>query len=129
MKFGNFFKGLLLGLTLLLAIGAFAANKGSMQILNTVTVSGKTLSPGEYSLKWDGTGQNVQVSILKNNKVVATTPARLVDLNESSQSNVALVKSGGDGSRSLSEVRFEGKKYSLQIGEDAGMAEAGGSNR
>ena len=128
MKFGNLYKSLLLGLTLLLAVGAFAANKGSMQILDPVNVNGKTLPAGEYSLQWDGTGQNVQVSILRGKKVVATAPAHLVDLDKSAQSNQALVKSS-DGNRSLSEVRFEGKKYALQIGEAGGMAEAGGSNR
>jgi len=130
MKFGNLYKGLLLGLTLLLAVSVFAANnKGSMQILDSVTVSGKTLPAGEYSLKWDGTGQNVQLNILKGSRVVATTSARLVDLNESAKADTALVKSNGDGSRSLSEVRFEGKKYALQIGEETGMAEAGGSTK
>ncbi|HTZ98445.1 MAG TPA: hypothetical protein VMB18_18730 [Terriglobales bacterium] len=128
MKFGNLYKSLLLGLTLLLAVGAFAANKGSMQILDPVNVNGKTLPAGEYSLQWDGTGQNVQVSILRGKKVVATAPAHVVGLDKSSQANEALVKNT-DGSRSLSEVRFEGKKYALQIGEAGGMAEAGGSNR
>jgi hypothetical protein len=128
VKFANLYKGLLLGLTLLLAVGAFAANKGSMQILDPVTVSGKTLAPGEYSLKWDGTGQNVQLSILKGKNVVATTPASIVNLNESAQSNAAVVKSGSDGSRALSEVRFEGKKYAVHIGEGGGMNDAGGTN-
>lgn len=129
MKFANLYKGLLLGLTMLLAVGSFAATKGSMQILDSVTVSGKTLPAGEYSLQWDGTGQNVQLSILKGKKVVATTAAHVVDLSQSSPANEALVKNGGDGNRSLSEIRFEGKKYALQIGEEGGMAEAGGSNR
>jgi len=129
VKFANLYKSLLLGLTLLLAVGAFAASKGSMQILDPVTVSGKTLPAGEYSLKWDGTGQNVQVSILKGSKVVATTPAHLVDLGQSAQANEALVKNSSDGNRSLSEIRFEGKKYALQIGEEGGMADAGGNNR
>lgn len=128
MKFANLYKSLLLGLTLLLAVGAFAANKGSMQILDSVNVSGTTLPAGQYSLQWEGTGQNVQLSILKGRKVVATTPARLVDLNQSAESDQALVKND-NGGRSLSEVRFEGKKYALQIGGEGGMADAGGSNR
>ena len=129
MKFANLYKSLLLGLTLLLTVGAFAASKGSMQILDSVTVSGKTLPPGEYSLQWDGSGQNVQLSILKGKKVVATTPAHVLDLSQSAQANEALVKNSSDGNRSLSEIRFEGKKYALQIGEEGGMADAGGSNR
>ena len=40
-------------------------------------------------MKWDGTGPNVQLNILKGNKVVATTPARLVDLSRSPNSDSA----------------------------------------
>jgi hypothetical protein len=123
MKFANVSKGLLLGLTLLLATSVFAAsNRGSLQTLSDVNVAGKTLPAGEYSLKWEGTGSNVQLSILKGKKVVATTPARLVDLSQASNSDAAVIQSNGDGSRSLAEVRFGGKKYALQIGEESGSA-------
>ena len=55
MKFAKFSKGLLLGLALVLATGAFAAsNKGSLEVVDPVTVSGKQLHPGDYSVKWDG---------------------------------------------------------------------------
>jgi len=130
MKFANVFKGLLLGLTLLLATSVFAANnKGSLQTLSDVTLSGKTLPAGEYSLKWEGTGSNVQLNILKGKTVVATTPARLVDLSQVPNSDSAVIKSNSDGSRSLAEVRFSGKKYALQIGEESGSAEMAGSSK
>jgi hypothetical protein len=130
MKFANVSKGLLLGLTLLLATSVFAANnKGSLQTMSDVTVSGKTLPAGEYSLKWEGTGSNVQLNILKGNKVVATTPARLVDLSQIPSSDAALIKSNSDGTKSLAEVRFGGKKYALQIGEESGSAEMAGSSK
>jgi len=130
MKFVNVSKGLLLGLTLLLATSLFAAsNKGSLQTMSDLTVSGKTLPAGEYSLKWEGSGSNVQLNILKGNKVVATTPARLVDLSQTPNSDAAVIKSNGDGSKSLAEVRFSGKKYALQIGEESGSAEMAGSSK
>lgn len=130
MKFANVSKGLLLGLTLLLATSLFAAsNKGSLQTMSDVTVSGKTLPAGEYSLQWEGTGSNVVLNILKGKTVVATTPARLVDLNQSPSSDGAVIRSNDDGSRSLAEVRFGGKKYALQIGGESASAEAGGSSK
>lgn len=130
MKFANVSKGLLLGLTLLLATSVFAANnKGSLQTISDVTVSGKTLPAGEYSLKWEGSGSNVQLNILKGNKVVATTPARLVDLSQIPNSDAAVIKSNGDGTKSLAEVRFGGKKYALQIGEESGSSEMAGSSK
>lgn len=131
MKFANVSKGLLLGLTLMLATSVFAAsaNKGSLQIFDSVTVAGRTLQAGEYAVKWEGTGSNVQLNILKGSKVVATTAARLVDLNQATGSDSAVVKSNGDGSRSLSEIRFGGKKYAIAIGDESATAEMSGSSK
>jgi hypothetical protein len=133
MKFANISKGLLLGLSLLLASSVFAANlhnnKGSLQLQNSVTISGKTVPAGEYSVKWEGAGSNVQVSILQGRKVVASTSARLVDLDQSSDSDSNVLKNNGDGSKSLSEIRFGGKKYALAIDEGSPTAEMSGSSR
>jgi hypothetical protein len=41
MKFTEISKGLLLGLAVLLATSAFAANKGTVQLQDAVTVNGK----------------------------------------------------------------------------------------
>jgi hypothetical protein len=130
MKFANVSKGLLLGLTMLLATSGFASsNKGSLQTLSDVTVGGKTLPAGDYSLNWQGSGSNVQLNILKGKKVIATTPARLVDLSQTPPSDAAVIKNNGDGSKSLQEVRFGGKKYALQIGEEPGSGEASSASK
>jgi hypothetical protein len=133
MKFAKVSKGLLLGLSLLLATSVFASNihsyKGSLQLENPVTVSGKTLPAGDYSVKWEGTGSNVQLNILQGRKVVASASARLVDLEQSSNSNSTVLKNNGDGSKSLAEIRFGGKKYALAIDEMASSAEMSGSSK
>jgi len=126
MKAGNLSKGLLLGLTLLLATTLFAAgdsNKGSLQTLSAVTVNGTNLPAGDYAVKWEGSGSNVQMSILKGKKVVLTTPAHLVELGAPAAADSAVVKND-NGNRLLSEVRFGGKKYALQIGEEPGSGES-----
>jgi hypothetical protein len=129
MKFGNISKGLLLGLALLLATSVFAAsNKGSMQLLDAVTISGKQLPAGDYSVKWDGTGPNVELNILKGNKVVATTSARLIDLSEKPNNDAAVVKNNDDGSRSLTEIHFGGKKYALAIGQETASMDGSGNS-
>lgn len=125
MKFSNGFKGLLLGLAVLLATNAFASNKASIQFLDTVTVAGQQVKPGDYSIKWEGTGPNVELSILKGNKVVATTPARLVDVNEAPMRDTAVMKSAPDGSRQLSQIQMAGKKFTIAIGQES--ADAGGN--
>ncbi len=128
MKFAHISKGLLLGLLLLLATSVFAAtaNKGSLQTMSDFTVNGKTLPAGEYQLKWEGSGPQVQLNILKGKNVVASTPARLVDLNQTANSDSAVLKNSGEG-HSLAEVRFSGKKYALQIGDES--SDSGGASK
>jgi hypothetical protein len=129
MKVSKMLKGLLLGLALLLAASAFAANKGSLQVNDPVTVSGKQLKPGGYTVKWEGTGPNVELNILQGKNVVATVPARLIELNSSPSSDAAVMKLNDDGSKSVSEIRFSGKKYALAIGEESAKGESGAGSK
>ncbi|MFZ0286725.1 MAG: hypothetical protein WAL32_15975 [Terriglobales bacterium] len=133
MKSANVSKGLLLGMAMLLATSVFAATtrytKGSLQLTDPVTVSGTTVPAGDYSVKWEGTGSNVQLNILKGRKVIASTPARVFNLDESSNSNSAVIRDNGDGSKSLSEIHFSGKKYALAIGQESASADMGGGSR
>jgi hypothetical protein len=130
MKFQNISKSLLVGLALLLATSAFAAaNKGSMQLLDPVNVSGKQLPAGDYSVKWDGSGPNVEVNIMKGNKVVATTPARLIDLTQKPDRDSAVIRNNDDGSKSLAEIHFGGKTYGLAIGTETASMDGSGSSK
>lgn len=116
-------KSLLLGLALLLATSAFAANQGSLRVREPLNVAGKQLAAGDYKVKWEGTGPSVELNILQGSKVVATVPARLVDLTRSSASDAAVTKMNADGSRSLSEIRFGRRKYAIAIGEESAQAD------
>jgi hypothetical protein len=111
-------KGLLLGVVVLLAVSAFASNKGYVQLADTVMVGGKQVPAGNYSLKWEGSGNSVQLSIMQGKNVVVTTTAHIVDLTESPLSDSAVTRKNADGSKSLTEVRFGGKKFALAIGDD-----------
>ena len=122
-------KGLLLGLALLLATSAFAANKGSMQVSDSVTVNGTQLPAGEYTVKWDGAGPNVELNIMQGKNVVATVPARMVDLEKSPNRDSLMTSTSSDGRRSLSEIRFSGKKYALAINAESAKAESSATNK
>jgi hypothetical protein len=117
-------KSLVLGLAVLLATSAFAANKGSLQVQEPISVNGQQLKPGDYKVQWDGNGPNVELSIMQGKKVVTKVPAHVVDLSSASNADAAVVKSNADGSKSLSEVRFGGKKYAIAVGEEAAKADA-----
>jgi hypothetical protein len=128
MKFATVSKSLTMGLALLLASSAFAATKASLNLQNPTSVNGTSLKAGDYKLEWDGSGPNVEVSILQGKKVVAKVPAKLVDLNTVSQNNAAVLLKNGDGTTSLTGARFEGKKFALELGgESADGMQAGSS--
>ena len=127
MKFATISKSLVMGLALLLASSAFAASKASLTLQNPTVINGAKLKPGDYKLEWDGSGPNVEVSIMQGKKVVAKVPAKVVDLNQSSASNAALLKQNSDGTTTLAGVRFQGKKFALDLGEASDGMQAGSS--
>lgn len=106
-----------LGASLLLASGAFAAEKAPLTIYDPVSVAGKQIKPGDYTLQWEGSGPNVELNILQGRKVVATVPARIVKTDKPTKGSGMVTETNGDGSRSLSEIHLGGKKLSLEIGE------------
>jgi len=114
-------KNLVLGLAVLLASSAFAsnANKGSLQLSDAASIGGTQLKAGDYEVKWDGDGANVQLSVLKGKKVVATVPAHMIDLPNKAAGDSAVVKKNADGTESVAEIRFGGKNKALAIGNDS----------
>jgi hypothetical protein len=112
-------KGLLFGASLLLASAAFAGEKASVKVFETVKVSGKTLPAGIYNVSWEGTGSNVQVNIQKGKETVATIPAQLEASASAPASTGYSTRKEGDGSKSITNVFFAGKKYSLNFDQQA----------
>ena len=131
MKLSTMCKNLLPGLALLLATSAFAANnvnKGSFEVFEPITVSGHQLAPGQYKLTWDGTGSSVELMILSHGKLVATVPAQLVELSQAGQNNATESRKNDDGSQSLTQIDFAGKKYALAIGDQSATEPASQGN-
>jgi hypothetical protein len=107
------------------AVNAWAASKGSLDLQHRTNVGGKQLASGNYTVRWEGTGDQVEVKIYNGNKLVATAPARVVKVESRQSYDTALVSANQDGTVTLSEIRFGGKDYALQIAEGGGGAAAG----
>jgi hypothetical protein len=120
-------KSLVLGLALLLASSAFAATKASLQIGRPVTVNGTTLNPGEYKVQWEGDGPNVQVSILQGKNVVVKAPAHMVELQTPAADDAAVTRKNDSGPNTLAAIRFQGKNFSLELGEASDGMQPGSS--
>lgn len=127
MKFATVSKSVVMGLAVLLASSAFAATKGNVQLHDLTTINGTQLQPGEYKVQWEGTGPNVEVSFMKGKNVVAKTSGHLVDLPSASSNDAAVVTKNTDGTSALEGVRFEGKKFALELGQASDGMSAGSS--
>jgi hypothetical protein len=127
MKFATVSKSLVLGLALLLASSAFAGTKANLQINNPVSVNGTTLKAGDYKVQWEGAGPNVELSILHGKDVVAKVPARVIELPAPAASDAAVTRTNGSGPNTLAGLRFEGKKFAIELGEASDAMQAGSS--
>jgi hypothetical protein len=106
--------------SLLLAASAFAApaTKGTLKLYESVTVEGKQLAPGQYTVEWTGEGPNVQLNIANGKNAVSAVPARIVPISTKNKTSGYSSEKQQDG-QVLTSVFFEGKAYDLQIGEQA----------
>ena len=127
MKFATVTKLAVLAVALMLASSAFAATKANLHVNNTLTVNGTNLKPGDYKLQWDGSGPDVEVSILQGKNVVAKVPAKVVDLQAAPQADATVTRHNNDGSSSLAGVRFEGKKFAIEVPDANGGMQPGSS--
>jgi hypothetical protein len=111
-----------------MAVSAWAGSKGSLGLQHPTNVGGKTLATGDYTVRWEGTGDQVQLKIYKGKTEMASLPARVIQLSSAPGSDSAVVNNDGSAIPSLSQIRFGGKKFALQIsGEGGGTSSSGAS--
>jgi hypothetical protein len=130
MKLSLRSKVMFLVLTLVLSTAAFAGNdnhKGTMSLGAAAQVAGKQLPAGDYEVKWDGTGPATQLNIVRNGRVVATVPARVVKLDQKADRDSVEVQNA-NGDRTVTTIQFGGKAYALQIGGEAAGGDTASGN-
>ena len=105
------------GSALLLSSAAFAgdANKASLNLYEKVNVEGKELNPGKYTITWDGSGPNVQVTVSQGKQTVATFAAHITEQATRNTEDAYGSAAGTDGSRSLTAIYPNGKRLSLEL--------------
>jgi hypothetical protein len=128
MKLTKTLQGVLIGTAFLLASDAFAANKGSLHVSSPETVAGERLGTGDYTVRWEGAGPSVQLRIMHGANVVVAVPAKLVALDSASPSDSVTLDIDGNGSRTLSQIFFSGKRFALQVEEGSTTAAIHGNN-
>lgn len=62
-----------------LTVAAFAAkNSENLNVSRTMVIGTTKVAQGEYKVSWAGSDANLQLTITKNGKTVATAPAKMV---------------------------------------------------
>jgi len=128
----NLFSITLASLLLAATASAAPASKGTLKLFEPVTVQGKELAPGKYTVEWNGEGPNVQLNIADGKNAVTAIPARIVPVSTKNRTSGYASAKQQDGRSELTNVFFEGKAFELQIGETAsqgGQPAASGSNQ
>jgi hypothetical protein len=102
---------------LITTAGLFADAKskdsGKMYLANPTQIGSTQVAPGDYKVEWSGTGDNVQVNILKGKNVVATTEGKLVELPKAAENSSVTTKALDNDTRAILEIQFDNKKQSL----------------
>lgn len=96
------------------ATSVLASSSKDILVREGTVVGGKTLSDGEYELKWTGTGDNVQVMIQRGSRVYKATGS-IETRPEAKTNDAVLYEKTGDDTWRIKEIQFAGKKEVLVL--------------
>lgn len=112
-------KAVVLMFVCLLAISAMAAEK--TMIFNSATnFNGHAIAPGEYKVKYEIKGTTAEVAILQAGKIVATGTGEVVEQKDVPHYDAVVNNINSDGSKSVSEFRFNKQKQAIHFNAPAG---------
>ncbi len=105
-------------ITVVLTTGfALAAN---MQInLNSPNqLNGTAINAGTYKLNYTTSGNTAQVNVIKGKKTIASATGEVVELSAAPVNDSVVSKLNPDGSRSMYEIQFAGKKQAIRFNNE-----------
>jgi hypothetical protein len=105
-------------LSIFVATTAFATNRGNLHLSSPAIVAGKQLLPGDYIVQWDDDAASVDLAILQKRKVVATPRALVRNLGNTCVNDTSVMTVHRDGSKTLWQIFFSGKRISLEFTQD-----------
>src|SRR5215470_10999181 len=116
MKYSKYF-AVIAVFCLITTAGLFADSKskdsGNINLSNPIQVGSTQVAPGDYKVEWTGTGDNVQVNILKGKNVVATTEGKVVELPKKAENSSVTTRALDNNTRALMEIQFDNRTESL----------------
>jgi hypothetical protein len=86
-----------------------------MYLVHAADVSGTTLKPGEYTVRYEVHGRNLKVSFLRDEAMQASARGELVDRGAQFRYSIALIQPERNGKSTLREFQFEGQRIALVL--------------
>jgi len=121
MKVGNFVGriAVTLATSFMATQSAVAQNAGTVKLAYSASLVGKQVAAGEYKVAWETHSPEAVVTLTQKKKMIATVSAKWVDRDAKYETNSVLYSTNPDGSYTILEMRFAGRKGALVFGEDA----------
>lgn len=91
-------------------------NEGSMTADQTLQIGAKQLKPGHYKVEWSkpGPANQVNVNFIRNDKKVATLPAKLIQRSTRSPYNdIVTTEAKNNKPERLKEIDFNNRTQAL----------------
>ena len=108
-----------LALMLTLALSAAAKPKSeNITLYSDASVNGTSLPAGDYLVKYDVEGTNVQLKFMQGNKEVASTTGQVKTLEKKVGSNQVVLN---NEDRSVAEIDFRGNGSAIIFGSPGTM--------
>ncbi len=115
----------------LLATNVYALGKHSSEVTvpHDASINGVSIPAGLYRVSWESHRAQVTITFktVKESKVVATFPAKILKRNALFLDDAIVYKVSADGSRILAEIQFAGKKEVIVFDETAETSRGSGT--
>jgi hypothetical protein len=98
-------------------LSAAAANSHTISVKTAVHLNGTEITPGYYVVEWVMHSPEATVTFTRNGQAVITAPGKMVERDSKSLTDAVVYSNNADGSHTLKELRFAGKKQVLVFGE------------
>lgn len=105
--------GLVILIALVLNLSAWANNGKTLPFRTEVILNGSKLPSGFYEISWVSHSPEATVTFVKAGQVMVTAMGRWVERGAKYNADALVYTNNPDGSHTLLEIRFAGRKQAL----------------
>src|SRR5579864_1682228 len=94
-------------------LSMWANNQKTLPLRTEVTLNGNKLPAGFYEISWVSHSPEATVTFVRAGKVMVTSMGKWVDHGETYKADALVYSNNADGTHTLLEIRFAGRKQAL----------------